>query len=469
MDPYKTNRLNHALQKKLSELLETAVKDPRVGFVTVNGVELNRDHTVADVYVSVMGEDNDKTQSLRGLQKARGFLQGRLGKALKLRQVPELRFHYDGSLDRSLNVEGVLRDLEERGEFEDEHTRKCRLTLADFQPDPELISALCAGQHFWLVPHWNPDPDAVGSALALAGALRKMGKAVEVLSYPEPPVGLIDLPGYDMVIMPGQATQLAQSAPPDTLVLVDCHRIDRCGPLIDMLAGCKNVYCIDHHLISGRQMAVPGWVESRACSTATLVWQVLNVLGGGADGKCEPFEIDRTMATCLYAGLLNDTGGFRFPNTMPLTFELAGQLAKLGVDTSAVARQTLHRYRPAGIALLQQVLATFNYQAGGRILILRADQAMVAAAGAVLSDTEGFVNIATAVDGVELVAFMKEIEPSVWRLSLRAPGGGDVQAVASRFGGGGHRQAAGCTMQGEAEEVTQILIRELTAALGRKR
>ena len=466
MDPYKTTRLNHALQKKLSELLEVAVKDPRVGFVTVNGVELNRDHTVADVYISVMGDDSEKSTSLQGLKKARGFLQSRLSRALKLRQVPELRFHYDASLDRSLKVEGVLRDLADRGEFEDERTRRCRLALADFQPPEELVSALCAGRSFWLVPHWNPDPDAVGSALALAAALRKMGKAAEVLSYPDPPIGLSDLPGIRTVVLPEAAQRLAAEAPPDTQILVDCHRFGRCGPLSDLLAGMGNTYCVDHHLITSRQMPLPGWVESRACSTATLVYRLISVLGERAGDRNRGFTIDSEMATCLYAGLLNDTGGFRFPNTLPLTFELAGELAKLGVDTSAVARLTLHRYRPAGITLLQQVLQTFQYHAGGKILIMRADQEMVAAAGAVMADTEGFVNIATAVDGVAFVAFLKEIESSVWRLSLRAPGGGDVQTVASRFGGGGHRQAAGCTIVGEAEEVEQKLVQELTQALG---
>ncbi len=466
MDPYKTSRLNNAIQQTLSELLEVAVKDPRVGFVTINGVELNRDHSVADVFFSVMGNAEDRQKSLAGLRKARGFLQGRLSKALRLRQVPELRFHYDQSLDRSMNIQTVLHQLEQSGEFEDERTRRSRLALDDFPPPPDLITTLCAGERFWLVPHWNPDPDAVGSALALGGALRGMGKSAVVLSYPDPPIGLVDLPGYTQVVLPDEAATLLETARPDTVVLVDCHRFDRCGPLADMLAGLGNACCIDHHLISGRQMALPGWVEPKVCSTATLMYQVINELAKGTHADGNAFTIDPGMATCLYAGLLNDTGGFRFPNTQPLTFELARRLAKLGVDTSAVARLTLHRYRREGVALLQRVIASFQYHAGGKILILRADLAMVAETEAVIADTEGFVNIATAVDGVHYVAFMKELEPDVWRISLRAPGGGDVQVVASRYGGGGHRQAAGCTMRGSADEVAGILARELTAVSG---
>jgi phosphoesterase RecJ-like protein len=177
--------------------------------------------------------------------------------------------------------------------------------------------------------------------------------------------------------------------------------------------------------------------------------------------------MDRDMATCLYAGLINDTGGFRFRNTLPLTFELARQLAALGVETAAVAKQTLHRFRLPGIELLQNVLGTLTSFADDKILVLRVDRAMLATTGTVLADTEGFVNIATAVEGVEFVAILKELDTDLWRVSLRAPGGGNVQQVAVRHGGGGHRQAAGCTMAGTSQEITAALVTELMKGLGR--
>jgi len=465
MDPYKTNRLNNAIQKTLSQLLQLEVKDPRVGFVTIGGVSLNRDHSVARVYYSVMGDDEAKQRSLAGLKKARGFLQGKLGKVLGLRQTPELRFFYDDSLDRSLELENVLKELEARGEFEGEAGRRSRLTLADLPPPPELIEALCGADSFWVVPHWNPDPDAMGSALALGAALRAMGKDAEVFAYPDPAVGLNELPGYDRTVPAAEGAALLEEAPPDLLILVDCHRTDRCGPLSDLLPRIDAVWTIDHHLVSGRQTPVPGWVEARACSAATLVHQVIAELAAGAGDRCAPFTIDVEMATCLYAGLVNDTGGFRFPNTLPVSFELARRLALLGVDTSAVARKTLYRFRREGVVLLQLVLGSFEFHARGRVLSLRVDREMLARSGAVLADTEGFVNIGTSVEGVEFVVLLKELDEDRWRISLRAPGGGNVQEVAARYGGGGHRQAAGCTIAGSGDEVCSTLVAELIAAL----
>jgi phosphoesterase RecJ-like protein len=465
MDPYKTTKLNHALRKTLSQLLESAVKDPRIGFVTVGGVELNRDHSVARVYISVLGDEREREQSLAGLIKARGFLQGRLARALRLRQTPELRFVYDDSYERSEGVETVLRELAERGELATAADRRRDLALADLQPPDALLQALCAAQRIWVVPHWNPDPDAMGAALAVSEALACAGKESVVWGYADPPLALVDLPGFAEVVPAAEAEAVFAARPPDLVLLVDCHRTERCGDLAETLDRADEIWCIDHHLVSGRRAPLPGWVDERVCSACSLVHQVVAELARGAGGRCEPFAPTLTMATNIYTGLVNDTGGFRFSNTLPMTFALAGELASRGVDTAEVARQTLHRHRPAGMALLEKVLGSFAYYADGRILTARVTQAMLAATSARLSDAEGFINLATAVEGVVYVAFLKELAPDEWRVSLRVRGEGDVQSIAARYGGGGHRQAAGCTIAGEGEAVMLRLVAELSAAL----
>jgi len=464
MDPYRRNRLNQAIRVALSELLQVAVKDPRVGFVTINKVELNRDLSVAQVAFSVMGDEEERSTSLAGLKKARGFLQSRLARGLKLRQVPELRFEYDDTVERGIEMDEMLDDLAARGEFLTDAERRRRLILADLAPPPDLMAGLRAARNLWVVPHHNPDPDAIGAALALVEALRASGRDARVVGYADPAPGLPDLPGYAEVTVSDDAAELMAEDEPDALVLVDCHRIDRCGPLEDILAGFTVRWCVDHHLVSGRQAPEPGWVEAQACSTCTLVHRIIENLGAG-EGDDPSFELTVDMATNLYAGLLNDTGGFRFDNTGPLAFEFAGKLATLGVDTAKVAALTLHRHRREGLALLQQVLGTFTYHARGRVAVGYASSAMFAATDAVPSDTEGFVNMAMAVEGVRMAAFLKELEPGVWRTSLRACEGGDVQSVAARHGGGGHLQAAGCTLEGDITELSEQLAIELAAAL----
>lgn len=466
MDPYRTNKLNQSILEVISQLLQNAVKDPRVGLVTVNSVELNRDHSVARVFYTVLGDETDRADTFRGLKKAKGFLQSRLTRTLGLRAAPELRFEYDESLERGLGLDTVFEQMADEGEFLSEEEKRKQLTLEDFEPPAELIAGLRAARSLWIVPHHNPDPDTIGAALALAEALTEMDRDVRVFAYDDPPIGLTALPGFEDTTNASEAEEIWAEEQPDTLVLVDCHRIDRTGPLTGTLDRFDTRWCVDHHLISGRAAPEPGWVEPRSCSTCTLIHRVIETLGeGDPEAGDAPFEMTVDMGTNIYAGLVTDTGGFRFSNTMPLTFELAARLSAMGVDTANVSREVAYRNRPEGMALMQRVLETFEYHAGGKVLTARATQAMLDETGGSLSDTEGFVNIATSVAGVRYVAFLKETGEGVWRASLRVRGDGDVQTIAARHGGGGHRQAAGCTLEGDGDEVTALLAAELAAAL----
>ena len=466
MDPYRKNKKSQSILVVLSDLIQTAVKDPRVGMVSINGVELNRDQSVAIVLFSVLGGDEERKLTFKGLKKARGYLQSRLARTLGLRQVPELRFVYDDSIVRGIELDQVLDDMEKQGEFLTPDQKKKQMTLDDFQPPAELIRGLRSARSLWIVPHHNPDPDTMGAALALAEALREMDRTVRVLGYEDPAVGLKDLPGFSEVTPAADAEKLFLAEQPDALMLVDCHRIDRTGPLAETLDRFTTRWCVDHHLISGRKGPEDGWVEPRACSTCTLIHQVIETLGeGDPEFEDDPFGLSLDMATNIYAGLVTDTGGFRFSNTQPFTFDLAGRLSSMGVDTAQVSRQSLYRNRPQGMALLQHALGTFEFHADNRVLIARATQQMLEDTGGHMSDTEGFVNIATSVAGVRYVAFIKELAPRVWRASLRVRGEGDVQVIAARYGGGGHQAAAGCTIEGEGDEVASRLVFDLTIAL----
>ena len=458
MDPYKTNRMNAALQRALSDLIATRVKDPRVGLVSVSQVSLNRDHSQARVYVVVTGDEDERQATLAGLSKARGFLQGQLSDVLRLRTVPELHFALDQAMDRGFEVERTLRDLEARGEFRREAERRRALRIEDLEPDRQLLDQLRAAQNLWIAGHWNPDPDCMGAALGLALALADLDKDVTVFRYPDPPVGLTTLPAWEDTVPAEEAAELLAEETPDLVVLVDCHRTDRTGFLQETLDRLETIVCIDHHLVSGRRTPLPGWLEDRAESTCTLVYRVIQELTGH-----DAAAIDETIATNLFAGLAGDTGGFRFDNVGPATFRLAADLAERGVDTATVQENTLHRRRREGLLLLQRALAATTITADGRVAVMRVDQAMLAESGASLAETEGYVNMLTAVEGVEYGALMKELEPGVWRASLRTTSG-DVQAVAAAFGGGGHARAAGCTLEGDAEEVAAQLGEALSRA-----
>lgn len=466
MDPYKLERQNSAIRKVLGELVSLEVKDPRVGMAAISEVRLNRDQTTAEVFVSVVGEEHERADTLRGLKKARGFLQGRLADVLRLRKTPDLRFVLDESLDRGLAVDALLDEMAAGGEFEDEETKARKRPLDSLIPPRELLDKLAFCRRPWIVPHWNPDPDAMGSALALGRALACAGKDVEVLGYPDPPAGFDVLPGMEDVLPVAEAASALETAPPDLVVMVDCHETARAEELSEVLDRAPEAWCIDHHLTNGGPAPLPGWIDPSASSASMLVLRVIEDLENGEYDELEPFEFDAGMAACVYAGLVADTGGFRFPNTLPMTFEAAHRMAEFGIDTSELSERLLHlRTRPA-LELMTRVLGSFAFHADGRILSLAATSAMLAESGASMADTEGFVNVATSVEGVRFVVFLKEREDGRWRVSLRAKGDGDVQSVAARRGGGGHRLAAGCTLDGSREEALEGLLLDLAVQLG---
>jgi len=463
MDPYKLARQNSAILKVLSEIISVDLKDPRVGFVSINEVRLNRDQTVAEVFFSVMGEEHDKRDSLRGLKKAKGFLQSRIGDILRLRRMPDLQFVLDDAVERGLGIDAILSGLNVKSEAEDEAARRLNRTFVSLVPPVDLMNTLRAAERVWVVPHWHPDPDAMGSALALTAALEALGKSAVALGYPDPPSCFASLPGFDDVLLSTEAADAFDAAPPDLVLMVDCHRLDRADELAEVLEKAPAAWSIDHHLVEGSPL--PGWIEPVASSASLLVMRVIELLIEGDDGDEENFEFDEDMAANIYAGLVTDTGGFRFPNTLPLTFEAAEQLARTGIDTSEIAENVLHRRTLGGMELLKLVMATFTFHHDGAVVSLRADRSMLAETGTHMSDTEGFVNIATSVEGVRFAVFLKEREDGCWRVSLRAVGDGDVQSVAAVYDGGGHKLAAGCTIEGDPEQVLADLVEALRPQL----
>ena len=458
MDPYRTNRLAADIQRLLSDLIATRVKDPLVQMVSIAQVELNRDHSLARVFVVGTGDGDTGHKSLLGLRRAAGFLQRELGMGLRLRSVPALRFELDESIERGLGVAEVLRELEARGEFLDEREKRRHFCHEDLEPPPELLDPLRAAGRVWLTGHWNPDPDCTGAMLALASALRELGKDVVAFVFPDPPSGLVGLPGWNQTTPVDRAPALLAEEPPDLALLVDCHRTGRCGELQETLDRLPAVLCLDHHLVSSRRSPLPGWLDARAESTCTLAFRLIQEL---ADHRRE--AIDAAVATNLFAGLAGDTGGFRFDNVMPATFRLAAELSARGADTAEIQHVLLHRRSRQGIDLLQRALAGLAYAGEGRIALLRITAAMLRECGAAMTETDGMVNLLTTIDGVRYAVVLKEHEDDVWRVSIRSRVG-DAQAVAARFGGGGHRAAAGFNIEGPGDEVQARLVEALLRA-----
>ncbi|OLF05422.1 DHH family phosphoesterase [Actinophytocola xanthii] len=299
-----------------------------------------------------------------------------------------------------------------------------------------------------LLAHVTPDADALGSALALGLALHRRGARVRVSfgSPEETPESLrwLDVAG---LVVP------ALEVPPSAALLVACDvaSLDRLGQLADRVeatvAAGGAVLVVDHHA-SNTRFGTHHVVDETAEATTVLAALLLEELG---------VPLDADLAHCLYAGLVTDTSSFR--RARPATHELAARLLAAGADPERTARQLFGSHPFAFLRMLAAVLgrAVLEPEAvGGRGLVhtavLLTDQA-----GVRVEEVESVVDVLRTTAEAEVAAVLKQKGPGTWTGSLRAEGAVDVRAAALRFGGGGHRLAAGFTAHGELDEVVDRL------------
>ncbi|MGH3637090.1 MAG: DHH family phosphoesterase, partial [Mycobacterium sp.] len=279
--------------------------------------------------------------------------------------------------------------------------------------------------------------------------LDQCGKAVQV-SFAKPamlPESLHSLPGGRLLVNPA-----AMRRDVDLVVTVDIPSIDRLGALRDLAGPRQELLVIDHHA-SNRLFGTANFVDPSADSTTMLVAELLDAWGK---------PIDTAVAHCIYAGLTTDTGSFRWASARAL--RLAARLVELGVDNAAISRTLLDNHPFAWLTMLSRVLGTAKLlpdAVGGRGLVYAVVDNQEWA-GARSEEVESIVDIVRTTQQAEVAAVFKEIEPRQWSVSMRAKAVIDVAAVASTFGGGGHRLAAGYSITGSVDDV----VAALRAALG---
>jgi phosphoesterase RecJ-like protein len=315
------------------------------------------------------------------------------------------------------------------------------------------IDAICRvfreKQRFLIACHENPEGDAIGSELALALALRKMGKTATVLNADPVPGNLMFLPGADTVVREEDGSRY------EVAVVVDCGSPERTGSVQAELHKPPLMVNIDHHRTNGGR-GDHCLVDPEAAATGMLIYRVLDSMGA---------EIGYDVAVNIYVAILTDTGSFHYSNTSPEAFHIAGEMVRRGIDPWEVAEKVYESRSPDRLRLLGRVLASLEIGAGGKVASITTMKKDLADFSAGKDALEGYINYPRSVIGVEVAVSFREEGEREFRVSFRSKGRVDVSAVAQSFGGGGHRNAAGCTVQGSLSEVKEKVFAALEAAL----
>jgi phosphoesterase RecJ-like protein len=303
---------------------------------------------------------------------------------------------------------------------------------------------------FMVTFHRRPDGDALGSALALRLWLERRGVRADVVNAHGVPEPFGFLPSADRVLTAPPADLTGHTA-----VVLDTPMASRAGIPGDALSAASVVINLDHHPGNARFGDI-NVVDPSASSVALMVHELL---------PTNP-AITRDIASALYVGVMTDTGGFRFGNTDERTLRAAAELVGLGADPSGLAN-LVYGEQPLGrLKLLGAVLSTTETELDGKVAVSVLTESMKDGTGSTGEDIEGLASFGRLVRGVEVALLLREEEGRV-RVSLRSKGAVDVNDVARRLGGGGHRSAAGALLDGPLDSARERLLAAVAETISR--
>jgi bifunctional oligoribonuclease and PAP phosphatase NrnA len=305
----------------------------------------------------------------------------------------------------------------------------------------EVLKHIEQRSRFLLTSHARPDGDAIGSALACCQILRALGKEAEVVLRDGVPRIYKPLPFADTVIAAERVNGKYEAA-----IILECDSIQR-----TRLQGLEDRFLIsiDHH-VSGRPFANVNWIDPKAVASAEMVYRLAREAG---------VRISPEIATCLYTAVLTDTGSFMFEGTNEHTFSLARELVLAGADPVVCARNVYFGHSTAKMRLLGSALSNLHRE--GPLAWIWVTHEQMERAEAKEEDCEGLVNYALSIQDVEVAAFFRELPNGSFRVSLRSKGQLNVADVAIRFGGGGHKCASGCSLEGPLAAAVARVVAQL--------
>ena len=304
-----------------------------------------------------------------------------------------------------------------------------------------------------IFPHIIMDGDAIGSAAALAGALKDLGKECSVVLEDEIPELLAFLATPEFIGL----SEIPEGKAFDVTLCIDCGDYTRFPLRRELFKSGRTRICLDHHKTS-EGIGDLNYIDPEAAATGEIVYDLL---------KAMDWPIDPSKAGALYAAIVTDTGNFSYSNTTARTHQVVSALYEAGLEPYPINLALYENEPISKFRLYGKVLDTMELFAGGKGVIGAVTQEMIAVTGGTLEDGEGIIANLRAIRGVEIAVLLKEqTDTSVVRVSLRSKNEGDVAAIAARHDGGGHTKAAGCTFRDTTvPKVWDLLKEEVTAAL----
>ncbi|MDQ3636228.1 MAG: bifunctional oligoribonuclease/PAP phosphatase NrnA [Acidobacteriota bacterium] len=314
----------------------------------------------------------------------------------------------------------------------------------------QVVELIENKEKFAITTHVRPDGDGIGSSLGLCWLLRSLGKEVEVIARDAVPNAYLQLPGADEI---RKVSEIDKDY--DAVFVMECSDIKRPG--IGKLEE-QFVVNIDHHATSEHFGSI-NWIDATASAVGEMIYNLCKAIGG---------RITKEIAECVYLAIVTDTGSFHFPNTTDRTLKVASELVKAGVQPSTISEVIYNSYTWSRVALMQKVMSTVKRDESGKVASMRQTLEMTEEAGAIDGDNNGFVNMPLVAKEIIATVYMREVQPGAYRVSLRSKDNLNVAKIAETFGGGGHKNAAGCRLEGDWDELENKIISTIVEIIEKK-
>jgi phosphoesterase RecJ-like protein len=315
----------------------------------------------------------------------------------------------------------------------------------------QIGAVLREKQRFVIVSHLRPDGDALGCQLALGLSLRAAGKDVTLWNED----GMLDklrfLPGSELVTRPPTDAEDFE-----VLVALDTAAYARLGTPLQSIQHVDLTLNLDHH-VSNIGYGDLAYIDATSPATGQILYELF---------ASQQMPLTQEIATNLFAAISTDTGSFQYPQTSARTYEIGAELIRAGVNVGDLSRELYESYPLRRLELLRALLNSLKLTAGGRAASFALSLDTAGALGAMVEDNEGLIDHLRAIDTVVVAAFFEELPEGLVRISLRSKSAAmDVSAICARYGGGGHRLAAGARIRGTLAEVETRVLTHIAAEI----
>lgn len=313
----------------------------------------------------------------------------------------------------------------------------------------QILEAIHRAKRILVTSHLDPDGDSIGSQLALVAYLEKRGKKVLIANQGILPSKYSFLDPHQKIILHRSAKVLRFK--PDLVIVLESPYLERIGWVKEAIPAGVPLINIDHHPDNISYGSI-NYLDSQAAAVGEMVYDLLLNVG---------FPISSAIANWLYAAILTDTGRFRYSATTPRSLRICAQLVDLGADARLLTDKIYFNFSEENLKMLGHVLSGLELHSRGRICCLTVDQKSLEHFQVSTGDTEGLVDYSLFINGALVGALFKEVGPNRTKVSLRSQNNLDIAKLARKYGGGGHKNAAGFALNQPLAQAKKIVLGEL--------